>query len=184
MTGVQTCALPILEKKISSIEKLVYSLPLYHASTLIKSHGKGLAEVAQEMWESEIESFPLGPLVSFILDNIQNSYLKKINYSGILKYIKRFLLAIQLPASAIEVGSFFSDFQTKDGAVDFLVSTGGWGIEKLEPSLVSPTQRSYSFSATGWGLHRAVLGGLGMNFLAKDGVGKPTPEGQIGRAHV
>ena len=73
-----------VEKKISSIEKLVYSLPLYHASTLIKSHGKGLAEVAQEMWESEIESFPLGPLVSFILDSIQDSILTPFNILALL----------------------------------------------------------------------------------------------------
>ena len=63
--------------------------------------------------------------------------------------------------------------------MDFLITTGGWGIEKIEPNLVSPTQRSYSFSATGWGLHRAVWGGLGMNFLAKDGVGRPAPEGRL-----
>ena len=63
--------------------------------------------------------------------------------------------------------------------MDFLVTTGGWGIEKIEPGLVSPTQRSYSFSVSGWGLHRAArCAGLGMRFVAKDGVGRPVREGQ------
>ena len=139
----------------------------------------GLLESCKRIVKDEWNNFPRGPVVGFVVEWAGETLMKRAGYELLAKRLNALYTSLQVVTSAIEMGAFFYDWSTKDGAVDFLITTGGWGIEKIEPSLVSPTQRSYSFSATGWGLHRAVSNDLGMNFLAKDGVGRPTPEGQL-----
>ena len=147
----------------------------YFSSSL----GLGIFEVCKKLVEDEKWGFPNGPLTNFTLKKLGEHFMAQWGYEVLLKKWNALSTLFQLATSAIEMGAFFYDCETKDGAVDFLITTGGWGIEKVEPSLVSPTQSSYSFSATGWGLHRAVSNDLGMNFLAKDGVGRTVPEGRL-----
>ena len=140
---------------------------------------EGPIKAAKKIVTDEREDFPRGPVVSFVVEWAGETLMKRAGYELLAKRLNALYTSFQIATSAIEMGAFFYDWATKDGAVDFLITTGGWGIEKVEPSLVSPTQSSYSFSATGWGLHRAVSNDLGMNFLAKDGVGRTVPEGRF-----